>query len=124
MNSEFTRAAHRKSVFAQLQRIVQEKYVDGDAPAKERLVCEEAFYSDREITQEAFFDVIEALRDLEETEERRLRRFVLRERNEQATSTKVGKQKEDSGRRGKGRKPGKKQGRVSDANGDAGAEGT
>ena len=38
MNADFIRIAHRRSVWAELQRLLMERYVNSEQPAKAQLV--------------------------------------------------------------------------------------
>lgn len=77
MNPEYTRVAHRRTVWAAVQRLLRDKYLDAEDPASEHLVCEQALYEDRIVSQDAIHDVLDVLQQLEAREEQELRSFKL-----------------------------------------------
>jgi hypothetical protein len=82
MNADFVRLAHRKAIWAELQRLLLDKYVASDGPPKEEIVCEEVPYAQKDVTNEAVLEVLEIIQqhELDENLEMRNYEFKKRER--------------------------------------------
>lgn len=93
-NDKFTRTLHRRAVIRELQQLLLTKYVVVDEKAKQQLLCEEAPYVDRFVSQEALSDVVAILSTLEQEEDKRLLRFEFREKEEVVLPESL-KEKED-----------------------------
>lgn len=65
MNTEYIRQAYLRTILSELQRHVLDKYVSMDGSPKETLLCEEVLFQYREITQDAFVDILDKLIELE-----------------------------------------------------------
>jgi hypothetical protein len=59
MNKEYIELAHRKSLLDYVSRLLMDRLVDGDAPAKERVICEEAPFREREVPQDVVLEMVE-----------------------------------------------------------------
>jgi hypothetical protein len=79
MSPDYKKAAHRRTVFQHLQRVVME-YIDSERPAKEPLLCEDVFFSDRVVPQETLLDILTLLQAQESKETEKMSRFTMRER--------------------------------------------
>jgi len=79
--SDYTRNAHRRTIWAALQRYLMDKYVDGDTPARDTLVCEEVFFADKEVSQESLMEVIEDLQRREADERIQMTQYEFRRRH-------------------------------------------
>jgi hypothetical protein len=77
MNAEYTRHAYRKAVWAELGRLVVERYLGQDGPAKLQILCEDVFRTPREVPEDVLLEIADRLRAFELEEERQLLRFEL-----------------------------------------------
>ena len=84
---DYTRSAHRRTIWAALQRHLMELYVDGDTPPKDTLVCEEVFFADREVSQESLMEAIEGLQRLEADERVQMDQFEFMRRHVDKSAT-------------------------------------
>jgi hypothetical protein len=50
-NEEYATLAQRKSLLEYVQKLLIDRLVDSEMPAKERVICEEVLYKDREVPQ-------------------------------------------------------------------------
>jgi DNA-binding FadR family transcriptional regulator len=111
MNPDYTRTAHREAVYAKLVQELRDRYLNGEMPAKDKILCTKVLYEDSEVSQEAIFDVIERLMDLQAREERRRNQYVLRRRDHEQEEADEGP-KQPRAQNGEGdpppTKPGKK----------------
>jgi hypothetical protein len=82
MNADFIRIAHRKAVWAELRRVLLERYVAEDAPPKEQIICEEVPYKSKEVTNEAILECLDEIQQLELDEQMEMSKFEMRKRPE------------------------------------------
>lgn len=80
MNADFIRIAHRKAIWTELQRILLDKYVASDGPPKEQIICEEVPYANKDVTNEALLEVLEAIQQHECDEQLEMRQFEFKRR--------------------------------------------
>lgn len=80
MNADYVRLAHRKTIWSQLQAILLDKYIEQDGVAKEQLICEEVPYKNKDVTNEAFLEVLEILQQHEIDEQVEMRQFEFKRR--------------------------------------------
>lgn len=80
MNAQYTKHAHRKSVFQQLQRYLNEHFLDAENPASKYIISEEVLVKDRVVTQEVLMDVLDVLQRLESLEHREMTSYELKKR--------------------------------------------
>lgn len=80
MNADFIRIAHRKAVWVELQRILLDKFVASDGPAKEQIICEEVPYAHKDVTNEALLEVLELIQQHECDEQLEMKQFELKRR--------------------------------------------
>jgi hypothetical protein len=78
--TEYTQAAYLKAIAQQVQRDVKERYVDGDTPAQQTIICEEVFHADREVTQTALLEFLEILQQISDKAEKRMTKFEFRKK--------------------------------------------
>ena len=89
MSSDYIRLSHRRTVFAQLQRYLLQTFIGkGSDPPKEELTCEEVFYADRLVSQEALLEVLDSLSRQEADEHSQMAQYELRRRHVQPSSPK------------------------------------
>lgn len=79
MSPAYKKAAHRRAVLKQLQRMLSD-FLDADMPARETILCEDVFFADRVVPQDSLLDVLATLQLLEEHETKAMGKFVMRER--------------------------------------------
>lgn len=96
MNPDFTRAAHREAVYAKLVQHLRDNFLNGEAPAKDKILCTKVLYDDAEVSQEAIFEVVERLMELQQREEKKRNQFVLRRRGHEPQEAPVEKRKQAS----------------------------
>jgi hypothetical protein len=60
-SEEFAKLAKRKSVLDYVVRLLMDRAVEGDTPAKDRIICEEVSYKEREVDQRTILDFKERL---------------------------------------------------------------
>lgn len=75
---DFTRLAHRSAVLAKLRQYAEENLIRTEGAAKEVLICEDVFYMDREVTQDAILDVLAILSGLEARMKLQMSEYELR----------------------------------------------
>jgi hypothetical protein len=80
MNADFIRIAHRKAIWVELQRLLLDKYVAQDGPAKEQIICEEVPYSHKDVTNEALLEVLELIQQHECDEQLEMKQFEFKRR--------------------------------------------
>jgi hypothetical protein len=81
MSAEYARHAYTRTILAELQRYLADRYmVLSDAPPIDRLVCEEVFYAEHVVPQDAFHDVLELLQRLENAERQQMQEYRLERR--------------------------------------------
>lgn len=80
MSPEFVRIAYRKAVWAELYRLLIDRYVAQDGPAKEQIVCEEVPFSQKDVTNDAVLEVLELIQQHEMDEQLEMRQFEFRRR--------------------------------------------
>lgn len=80
-NDKFVRTLHRRTILKELSRLLMDKYVVTNSTTKQSLLCEDAPYNDRFVSQEAFGDIVGLLSALEEQENKNLLRFEIREKD-------------------------------------------
>lgn len=78
--TDYTRNAHRRTIWAALQRYLMD-YIDSDTPANQSLVCEEAFFSEKEVSQESFLEVFEELQRREADERIQMTQYEFKRRD-------------------------------------------
>lgn len=61
MSSDYNDAAYERSCVAIVQRLVLDRFLQSDSPAKEVGICEEVFMQDSEIPQRAWQNFLEKL---------------------------------------------------------------
>jgi hypothetical protein len=61
MHNEFVQLAQRKSLLEYCQRLLADRLIDSDLPAKERVLCEEVPFKDREVPQHVIQSLSEEL---------------------------------------------------------------
>lgn len=84
MNADFIRIAHRKAVWAELRRVLLERYIAEDAPPKEQIICEDVPYRNKEVTNEALLECLDELQQLELDEQVEMSKFEMRRRTDRA----------------------------------------
>jgi hypothetical protein len=57
--SDYDRHAYRRTILSDIQKYVLENFIDSDTPRKKDLVCEEVFFANSNVPQEAFLEVME-----------------------------------------------------------------
>ena len=77
----YIRILHRRTVMREVREYIKTKYAKVDGVAKEPLICPEAPYVDRHVSQDAFFDSIAMFATLEEEETKRLQGWEMNNRN-------------------------------------------
>lgn len=87
--AEYLQAAYIKAIAAQVERDVKEKYVDGDTPAQQAIICEEVFFADREVTQTTLLEFIEILHQVMEKAEKRMKKYEFKKRGGLLLSAKL-----------------------------------
>lgn len=112
--SEYRGLAQKRTVVAQLQRLLLDKYIASDTPPKERLICEEVFVQESEVGQDILMDVFEDLQTWENDLRQRMNEFKWRregkklpflkggEKPPSAEAKKNGTEKKPKGKRKKG----------------------
>src|SRR5260221_12899516 len=80
MIRDYTRHAYARAILEELVRYLRERFLETELPARERLVCEEVFFSDREIPQDAFLDMVERLQRIEQGERDQMQQYEMRRR--------------------------------------------
>lgn len=115
--SEYRVIAQRRTVVAQLQRILLDRYIESDTPPKEKLVCEEVFVNESEVTQNVLMDIFDDLQTWENDLRRQMNEFKWRksdtklpflkggEKPPSAEAKKNGTEKKPKGKRKKGTQP-------------------
>jgi hypothetical protein len=93
MSTDYTRHAHRRTVLAELQRVLLQRFISkgGDEP-KERLLCEEVFFADKEVTQEALMEIMEELQRREADERIQMTQYEFRRRDVTTKPAKASKE--------------------------------
>ena len=84
MNADYIRLAHRKAVWAELRRVILDRYIAEDAPAKEQIICEEVPYKNKEVTAEAILACLEEIEVLEHEEHVGMSESVMKTREPRA----------------------------------------
>jgi len=84
MNADYIRLAHRKAVWAELRRVILDRYIAEDAPAKEQIICEEVPYKNKEVTAEAILACLEEIELLEHEEHVGMSEYVMQKREPRA----------------------------------------
>ena len=79
--SDYTRHAHKRTVVAEFQRILLDRFMLTDTEPKETLVCEEVFYSEREVVQEALQEILEDLQTWESNLRGKMGAYTWRREN-------------------------------------------
>jgi hypothetical protein len=77
MNAEYSRHAYRKAVWAELGRVIVDRYLAHDEAAKTQIVCEDVFRTPREVPEDVLLEIADRLRAFELEEERQMLRFEL-----------------------------------------------
>lgn len=85
MNPDFVRLAHRKAVWAELRRVILDRYIAEDAPAKEQIICEEVPYKNKDVTPEAILECLREIELLETQDHYELNQYELKKRTTNAT---------------------------------------
>jgi hypothetical protein len=80
MNAEYTRHAYRRAVWAELGRLLLDRYLSTDNPPSAQILCEEVFRSPREVPEDVILEIADRLRAYASEEEHELLRFELRKR--------------------------------------------
>ncbi len=76
--SEYRVIAQRRTVVSQLQRILLDRYIAADTPPKEKLVCEEVFVAESEVSQEVLMDIFDDLQTWENHLRQQMNEFKWR----------------------------------------------
>jgi len=84
MNADYIRLAHRKAVWAELRRVILDRYIAEDAPAKEQIICEEVPYKNKEVTAEAILACLEEIEVLEHEEHVGMSEYEMKKREPRA----------------------------------------
>jgi hypothetical protein len=79
---DYIKAAYIKAIAMQIERDLKELYIDGDTPAQKTIICEEVFYADREVTQEALLEFLSMLRTIGMKAEKRMMKYQLKKRGD------------------------------------------
>jgi hypothetical protein len=82
MNPEYREHAYARTILKELERYLFDRFISVDTPAKGRLVCEEVFYADREVTQEALRLMLVRLRRMGEQAALQMSEFETRRRQQ------------------------------------------
>jgi len=82
MNAAYKRHAYTRSILYELERHLMDRFVSVDAPAKAEIICEEVFYADRTVPQEALQDTVNFLRRMQDHERLQMADFVTRRSSE------------------------------------------
>lgn len=83
IHPDYIRTAHRRAIYQEIQRLLMEKYVAVDRPAKEPIICEEVPFSNKEVTQEALLEVLNTIELLQQEERVSMSQFEMRRKNVQ-----------------------------------------
>jgi hypothetical protein len=76
-NAEYSRHAYRKAVWAELGRLIVDRYLSHDEAAKTQILCEDVFRTPREVPEDVLMEIADRLRAFELEEERQMLRFEL-----------------------------------------------
>lgn len=82
MTPEYKRHAYARTILAELRRHLVDRYTTAAGPAKAALTCEEVFFSDRLVPPEAFQEMIQRIKRMEDQEQAAMSEFVTTRRSQ------------------------------------------
>jgi hypothetical protein len=84
MNPEYREHAYARTIFKELERHLLDRFISVDAPAKADLLCEEVYYADRKVTQEALRAMLVRIRRMGEQAALQMSEFETTRRRQQS----------------------------------------
>jgi hypothetical protein len=102
MNSEYKRHAYARTILADLRRYLVERYTPATGSIKATLTCEEVFYADRFVPQEALQEMVQRLKRMEDQEQATMSEFTTsrsKQQSEEPTGKETSNEQKGSERR-------------------------
>lgn len=76
MNPEYKRHAYAHAILGELRRHLTDRFTSADGPTKGTLICEQVYYADRFVPQDAVHEMLDRIQRLEEEERQHMASFV------------------------------------------------
>lgn len=81
INHEFIRFAHRRAVWAELQRLLMDRYVAQDKPPAAEIICEEVPFAMKEVKQDVLMEMLDELEELQDAERKQMMQFEMKRKS-------------------------------------------
>src|ERR1019366_3249493 len=82
MHPDFIRLAHRRSIWAEIQRLIVDRYIQqGEQPPREQIICEDVPFAKKEVTQEALYEVLCMLEESQDSERCQMSQFEMKRKD-------------------------------------------
>jgi hypothetical protein len=97
ISHEFIRHAYRRAVWAELQRLLMDRYVVQDKPPAAEIICEEVPFAQRVVREDVLMEMLDELELLQEAERREMMQFEMKRKK---NGTQAGPEKEQPAKEG------------------------